>query len=299
MRGLSLARAAERVGIEARILTNSPFAKSLPIAAEIMGEVTIIDASWNRQQVATCVHAELAREDFDVLVVDTFPRGLAGELLDAKIGGKKVLVHRDIDPAYVEHCRLVEASDWYDLILLPGERGPLAECVQTLATAAWLVRDAHELLEPAQARTRLGVDCHDERPLIVVLGSGRESEMAEIARWAIRLTEALGTSAIVHSMSLDQIDVQWPAMELLPGASVVVGAGGYNTVNEARATGTPLVAVARPRLYDRQVLRLSNDERVEPARLVEAVLGAIERGRMPGCDYKNGTHAAVAAISGL
>lgn len=299
VRGLSLGRAARRVGIEARILTNSPFATSLPIAAEIAGEATIIDASWNREQVAKRVRTELARADFDVLVVDTFPRGLAGELLDAKIDVKKVLVHRDINPDYVEQCHLMEASEWYDLILLPGERGPLSGCAHTVTTDPWLIRDVQELLAPRQARDRLGLDGFDERPLIAVMGSGLENEVDEASRWTARLAEALRPSAHVHSMSLARPDVQWPTMELLPGVSVVVGAGGYNTVNEARATGTPLVAVARPRLYDRQSLRLSSEETVEPARLVEGVLNAIDRGRAAVFDYENGTHAAVAAISTL
>ncbi len=37
----------------------------------------------------------------------------------------------------------------------------------------------------------------------------------------------------------------WPLLEVMAGIDVLVGSGGYNTVHEARATATPLVALAR------------------------------------------------------
>ncbi|RYZ39950.1 MAG: hypothetical protein EOO72_08860, partial [Myxococcaceae bacterium] len=68
----------------------------------------------------------------------------------------------------------------------------------------------------------------------------------------------------------------------------------------ARATGTPLVAWARPRLYDRQALRLREAERVGDAVELEAkVLSALllQAGpRARPAAWVNGVHAAVEAI---
>ena len=38
----------------------------------------------------------------------------------------------------------------------------------------------------------------------------------------------------------------------------MIGSGGYNTINECKALGVPLIAFAQPRLYDRQSLRAKN-----------------------------------------
>jgi hypothetical protein len=93
----------------------------------------------------------------------------------------------------------------------------------------------------------------------------------------------------------------WPALAVLPGVDVLVGAGGYNTVQEARATGTPFVALVRSRLYDRQALRLRAEERAGSVEelLERAVLLARSRpARGPG-PYVSGTRDAVARIERL
>ncbi|RKG79084.1 hypothetical protein D7W79_11200, partial [Corallococcus exercitus] len=76
----------------------------------------------------------------------------------------------------------------------------------------------------------------------------------------------------------------------------------YNTVQEARATGTPLVAWARPRLYDRQALRLREAEQVGDAAELEAKVASVlqlllqEGPRARPGDWVNGVHTAVEAI---
>jgi hypothetical protein len=53
----------------------------------------------------------------------------------------------------------------------------------------------------------------------------------------------------------------WPLLAVLPAVDLLVGAGGYHTVYESRLTDTPLFAMARDRLYDRQSHRLRSTER--------------------------------------
>ncbi|MFP2900405.1 hypothetical protein ACLEQD_29190, partial [Corallococcus sp. 4LFB] len=106
-----------------------------------------------------------------------------------------------------------------------------------------------------------------------------------VVRWLVPTAHASGL-------------VLWPALAVLRGVDVLVGAGGYNTVQEARATGTPLVAWARPRLYDRQALRLTEAERVGDAAELEAKVASVlqEAFHARPAAWDNGVHAAVEAI---
>lgn len=95
----------------------------------------------------------------------------------------------------------------------------------------------------------------------------------------------------------------WPLLEVMAGIDVLVGSGGYNTVHEARTTATPLVALARPRKYDRQDLRLSRDESAsDEADVLHRVAEHLARRSVDARvipTYENGVHAAVALIEQL
>jgi len=93
----------------------------------------------------------LRETDYQCLIVDTFPRGLGGELaaiLPELKTSLRVLIHRDINPEYVKVKNLHQfVADCFDLVLVPGEgvEVPLANlpCVQH--TNPWLIRSAWEL----------------------------------------------------------------------------------------------------------------------------------------------------------
>ena len=269
-----------------------------------------IDPGLDRERVAEVVRSEIEPGEFDVLIVDTFPRGLGGELapLVDRLPVPKILVHRDLDPRYVAQANLRRFAVRYDRIILPGEPAPLGDLPRAAMTAPWLLRDCDELLDRAEARRTLGAD-DDERPIVAVLGCGRPEEVTESRRLAGRLQEILTDRAIVRFASVLRseradglIPVSiWPTLEAIRGIDLIVGSGGYHSVHEARATGTPLVAFARPRLYDRQELRLRPSERVvDEEELIARVREGIElsgfetRGRLS--PYVNGTRAAVGLI---
>jgi hypothetical protein len=138
--------------------------------------------------------------------------------------------------------------------------------------------------------------------VVAVLACGRPEEVAEYTGLAATLQRELGTHAAVRLLAPDAPPRLWPALAVMRGIEVLVGAGGYNTVQEARATGTPLVAFARPRLYDRQALRLRPSEQVAtPGEALERVRELLVAG--PGIrreraapSYVNGAHAAVRLI---
>ena len=278
-RSVALARAAGG----ARVLSNSPFVDRI---AEPGVEVLPIDPGLDRDATARVVDDLLHRTCYDTLVVDTFPRGLGGELVGhlERMACRKVLVHRDLSPRYVADRHLAAMLRHYDVVFAPGERGPLAH--GAIDTAPWLVRDRSELMSRDEALSALGVS--GTRPVVLVMPSGTPAEADEMATIAARL-EQQGDAHIVLAR-------RWPMLELMAGIDVVVGAGGYNTVNEARATRRPLVALCRERRYDRQRRRLRQHEIAGDADDVVQRLTAKPDFAPDIPAYHNGVHRALAAL---
>lgn len=320
-RSLALARAAARRGHHVRILSNSPLAPMFRPGNCLLNiphsiDITPLDDLWERDPLARCIRRIVVQGGYDVLVVDTFPRGLAGELADLLPGVAvvKVLVHRTVSPRYVDQFSLQPVSSRYDLILMPGEQGVLRELPQAVGTQPWLLADASELLSPDRARGLLRVPHQDKRPLVVVSGCGKPDEWKWAAALSRQLDRDLSPLAVVRLASLaapsavphddhEAVDIplgRWPLLLLLRGVDILVGAGGYNTVYEARATSTPLLALPQPRLYDNQAARLHPWEQVTPHDLPDRIRQLLlqpRRATTPPA-YVNGVDQAVKLIEG-
>lgn len=318
-RALALARAASRRGHSIRILSNSPFARELTSGScrrfvDPSPGVTIspIDSRADQETTADHVRQVILAGDFDVLVIDTFPRGLGGELADLfpTIDVPKFLVHRDLNPRYVDRFDLGATAARYDRVFVPGEIGPLSDVPQAVVTAPWLVCDADELLPTDAARQALGIGAADSRRLVVISGCGKPEELDESAALAVELKQHFGANAAVRlamvsrpasSLATGLHVACWPLLAVLRGVDLLIGAGGYNTVHEARATATSLLALSRKRLYDRQYRRLRGEERVENvAEMIDraaTLLRTVPRREFsPAPCYHNGVHDAVAMI---
>src|SRR4051794_34810227 len=78
-RAVALARAAQRIGRSVRVLTNSPFARAFRFEDLLHAPSSLvrIDPGLGRDSVADVIRSELAAREFDVLIVDTFPRASA------------------------------------------------------------------------------------------------------------------------------------------------------------------------------------------------------------------------------
>jgi hypothetical protein len=315
VRSLGLARAIIARGHHVTLLANTPAASLIPVVDELgtRGTFVEIPAEFDRVQVAEFVQQTFRHQAFDRLIVDTFPRGLAGELAELlpTLATKKVLVHRDISPRYVAQADLVPFSRHYDLLLSPGEVGPLAIHPRAQLTAPWLIRDHDELLDQSSAWQRLRVDRTD-LPVIAVIAAGFPVETHAMRTLAQRLAQSLVGRANVRLVTLDHVaDTPncptiklWPTLAAIRGIDLLIGAGGYNTVWEARMTHTPLIAINRPRLYDRQASRLTDIERVpdESAAFSSAtnwINAHRSQQRHAVSVYENGVHAAVQFIENL
>ncbi len=292
----ALARALEGRGIDCTVLANSAlltpgWRARQPWLVDLSG---LRDPALLRRRVREAVSAG----DHAALVVDTFPRGLLGELADLSglFAGPRGLIGRELAPVYGQRPMVMAARRNYDLHLLPGE-GRADRDVPTLRTEPWLICDADACLPPQLGRARLGCPA-DGRPVVVLPASGTRTEMLRQRELHGLLSRWLGD--VAHLRLLHPARRLPPLLRLLPAVTAVVGAGGYNTVAECRATGTPLLATARPRRYDRQDLRLRPAERWQnPIELHYRLRALLDRARPSFRHYRNGVHPAAAAVAEL
>jgi predicted glycosyltransferase len=265
-RAIALARATQRER-PVRILTNSPYA-AIPANALPGLDVVAFDPHGSAEETRRAAIRAIAESRPAVLIVDTFPRGLGGELAPVlrDLHALRVLIHRDLNPEYVAAAGLREfVAAHYDLVLVPGagEGSQLGDSPATCETRPWLVRSAGELPGCEVVRERLRLKEHDES-CVLVCASGKQTELewyGTVVRKIRELAPAIPVRFVAAECpAADQADCwvrYWPAMDLLSSAAVVVGGGGYNTVQECIACDVPLIARAWPRMYDRQGLRLA------------------------------------------
>ncbi|MEM6453025.1 MAG: hypothetical protein AAF703_22245 [Cyanobacteria bacterium P01_D01_bin.105] len=332
-RALALARVVA-VHRPVHLLTNSPYAER--IASRVQNNhLTLHRLSLPTQSPTSLSNAKRAIQlkleafDYDCLIVDTFPRGLIGELADVlphKQEICRVLVHRDLTPKYVSSKDLASfVREHYDGILVPGEPDvPFINFPQATLTAPWLSRNATDLVTVPLPRWHIP----NRQPLIVVCATGQPNELdffgqithqlsVEFPDAAFKCLSATCPTTCSPALWLSH----WPGMDVLQFAQGVVGGGGYNLVHECAALGVPLIAFALPRRYDQQARRIQQYGRLVTS--VEEVIAAVHgllraksakraKGEKKGCkaadkvgldrvrfSYVNGVTAAIAQIEAL
>ncbi|MEM7558068.1 MAG: hypothetical protein AAF394_03010 [Planctomycetota bacterium] len=226
--------------ITVRILTNSPFASMISPEAETTtgAEFVLMPHDSGREETVSRVREVLTLQNFDTLIVDTFPRGLGGELPEVceDLECSRILVHRHLNSRYAKKAEVVKAIHRFDKILVPGESAAYDSLPQAHKTAPWLIRDSQGLLSQHDARMKLRVD--SDKPVVAVLGCGKAGELDEMRSIARRLADKFQSSAEVRFVSPLQessrfessgklIEISlWPFMDVLRGVSLVVGSGG-------------------------------------------------------------------------
>lgn len=317
-RTLSLGRVAATRRV--RILTNSPYwLKMRELPSNFNGEVDWIAAET--ADIRGQIRDKLLGDRYSCLIVDTFPRGLGGELVEVlsrRSDFKRVLIHRDLNPDYVRRYDLISfVAAHFDLILIPGEGEnlPFANLPQVRYTEPWLSRNSWELPDRATVRTELGLPPKTANKTVLILASGREEELNFYGEVTVRLAEKKNLdvrciSAIQPPNCPPELwRFHYPAFEYLVAADLVVGSGGYNTVYECQALGIPLVSRPFRRLYDRQLQRLNRivgDPHRSPTIIVgdadmavEAVADLLPLALPQNLRYENGAIAAVEAIGAI
>jgi predicted glycosyltransferase len=313
-RALALSRIAAR-DRHIQILTNSPYLsyfsqQLLPKNCQIHAISPLTDAPATRDRIREI----LLTATYDCLIIDTFPRGLGGELatlfpsLKTK---KRVLIHRDLNPNYVQAKNLYQfVAQWFDLILIPGEgcHLPLADLPQVQHTSPWLIRSAEELPDRKVACSLLHLPHDTELQRVLVLASGRSEELSIYGKLTQILAQSyphLEIRCLAAEKPPECPKQLWicysPALDCLQVADVVVGSGGYNTVWECQAIGVPLVAFPFSRLYDCQAARLKRSRAISVCSIGEAVAATshllkLSHRKFPPLSFVNGTIEAVEKI---
>lgn len=308
-RALSLGRIAATQR-KVRILTNSPYAQQI-------GEEGCL-INWIPDNIgfsATCIRVReiLLNAHYDCLIVDTFPRGLGGELADILpelYPISRILIHRDINPSYIAAKGLHSfVAENFDAVIVPGEGKDLPFCdlPSVKHTEPWLIRNPWELPDPTTVRSHI-LKVDESAKIILVCAAGQVSELPVFVQLTIKLHETFPDCTVkilAPTCPADCPEALWishhPGIECLAAADVVVGGAGYNTVYECASVGVPLVALAFKRLYDRQEKRASRGYCVENIEdtitTVKTLLDQVEPGKKSSVPtYINGAVQAVDQI---
>jgi hypothetical protein len=273
-RALALGRLAATGNRCIKILTNSLYTAYLRHQLPGVGcQIQVIAPDAPFADTCEQVRQILLNTQCDRLIVDTFPRGLGGELTDVLPTLKhipRILIHRDLKPEYIRRFDLRSfVTQHFEAVIVPGEGEdlPLSNLPIVRHTNPWLIRNAEELPDRNQAFRLLTetipsllLEVESSLPkLILVCAAGQPEELSLFGFLTLQLATAF-PKAIVRCLAAKYpvgcppaLWVSyWPAIECLPAADIVVSSAGYNTVHECAAVGVPLVAFALKRLYDRQ-----------------------------------------------
>lgn len=321
-RALSLARVAANKNRIVRIITNSPHANYIePFIVRENHHISlqVIPTTIAFREACIQVQNTFLKQDYDRAIVDTFPRGLGGELADIMPllkGIPKVLIHRDLKPEYVSAKKVTEfVRQHYDLVIIPGDGENLAfsHLPNAWQTHPWSIRNDSEL-DTEKACTYLRVPNASHRKVILVSCSGQNSELNLFGILTAKLSEQLPDTIVRCLAPIRPSNCppalwvsHFPAIECLPAVDIVAGAGGYNTVSECLALQIPLAGLAHHRMYDRQNRRLQaanmpfhqvtgdlQTDVNQAIAIVRSLIPSSKRHHHP--QYTNGAIAAVAYI---
>lgn len=267
-RSLALGRQLQRRGLGlVAVLTNSPQAGLCAREGLEARRLPRRDGT-SPQALAAWVQQVVARQSPRLLIVDTFPRGLLGELpgLLAHRPCPAVLVLRRLREDYVRRYDLPSfVRTHYDRVLLVEEGleewrlqlGPWAQEIPPI-----LIRSAEELLPPEEARKRL--HCPGNRPVVLGVGAGNPTQVQRFLALLLKAWRHSGQKADLRLATAGPLRPgpwtpllihYYPLFELFRGISLVIGACGYHLFHETRAAGVPALFLPQNRLYDDQFAR--------------------------------------------
>lgn len=101
-----------------------------------------------------------------------------------------------------------------------------------------------------------------ERPLVLVAHNGDPAEGQALFELVVRASAGadwdlrLATQRPLAMARWADLRIYWyPLIELMPGADLVIGAGGYHLIAEAQCLGQRLLVCPQPRPFDDQYKR--------------------------------------------
>ncbi len=284
-RTLAIARALRREAAHAELLLATTSEADALLAAERIAAVrwptplAARGSGWSdasrREVAARVVRAAIEGWRPDLLVTDTFPTGPHGEL-DGLVRAvpRRALVRRSVRPERAGEAVVAAGLADYDLAIVPDD--PLEHRAEALPIPVVRVPpitlyEAHEALDCAGARARLGLP-PEGRLILVCSGGGGD---AEAAAQAARMAEAIaripgGPAPVLAVGPLARGPSPWPAgvrqvheaplQPFLAAFDGAVAPAGYNLAHELAKAGLPLALFAMPRPFDDQAGRAARFE---------------------------------------
>ena len=213
----------------------------------------------------------------------------------------KILASRFLNPAYVNKFNLQSEIRRYQLIISIEKTAPFIDSPFSKTTAPWLLFNHNELYSRKRARMHFGLNQMDDKPLIVICGTGNKEELKFFSSLADELKRKLTNIDILFNSPANQPGQMgiWPLLKFIRGVDVLIGSGGYNLVHESRMTETQLFAFPQKRLYDNQFLRLTPDECCNtPEELIYRIEENCNK-TVKASTYENGVFSAVKMIEML
>ena len=322
-RGLAFARLAARTR-SIDIICNSSYAKKLDELPawqkERVGQAIRI-LSWSgqsKEDVHEHVREIVSWDDYECVLIDTFPRGITGELVDVlpKLQSiRRILVARQLNKRYVEQFNLPEfVRDNFDEVINPGEFLSVEQQLDvSFETAHWLIRNQNELPSSGEMRELLNVP--PRSPFVLVISSGSKIETEFYGQLTNHIAEFLPHST-VRCLSFEQPEClspelwinHWPGIECISACDIAIGGAGYNTIAEARALKKPLIAIPQRRTYDTQSSRAKQCEYVaydfetvmEILHSIDLKISVSEKTmKMDNHPFENGAEAALKFVEGI
>ncbi len=316
-RGLALARKLlPLIGGQAVLLTNSPFAAA--VKAEVARceglSLRTISSEAQKPEVAALVRNYFEETQPALVFVDTFPRGIGGELAEIfpalASDVKKMLIARNLPRDYVESFGLFPfAEHQYGLVLIPGETSVWEEFPGSVRVPPILIRDREEILSPVAAADFLRLSPGEK--CILFVGSGTLAELKSQGEMIARLAENWPADRpplrwagvdFPNGTPGEWIVSHYPAGELFSAVHALVGSAGYNLVHEAELAQVPLFCLPQPRTYDDQFARAKSSAVVVPITNTDDLRAALVASPSLPCNvthFENGAAQAAALIASL
>lgn len=243
-RGAAIGRALRQLGATPALLTTAAYSPLDAIAEgfaclRLPGKQEQQRSAW--PDLLTPLVQALKPEAW---VVDTFPWGPEDEL--------KPIFAQDTAPrVWVQRSPELQAPPGlYQAVCVPDPQG----------VGYVLARSPQACMPRPQARSMLRAD--GARPLILVAHNGDPAEVQALFELVVRAGQGaawdvrLATQRSLPMARWSDLRVSWyPLMEIMPGADLVIGAGGYHLVAEAQCLGLRLLVCPQPRPFDDQYQR--------------------------------------------
>jgi predicted glycosyltransferase len=237
---------AARQHLQIILLTNSPFGQLM------INEVDELISIPSEDCLETALARALAIEPA-LFIVDTFPRGLMGELAGwlARLQRPRVLIQRYLNERYVKKFEIANfVARHFDRALRLGDNLPRQNfTAATTDLPAVTILDQLPCAPPQQI-----FNINSDAPRILMIDFGAAAD-AYIKAIPPGFQKRIVTPHPQRLAAMPDAVCHYPAAAIFHQADLVIGSCGYNLYHEIDQTNMPAIFLPQKKLYDDQFLR--------------------------------------------